>query len=58
MVDFLLCVAQYIIIAIFLCGVGALGAFLGIKKRNASDAKKAAESAGATEEQKSRGSLT
>ena len=50
MVDFLLCVAQYILIALFLCAVAGLGIFLGKKKRDASDAKKAANAVEETEE--------
>lgn len=41
MVEFLLCVAQYVLIAIVLVGVGGIGAFIGIKMRKSSDAKAA-----------------
>ena len=47
MIDFLMCIVQYVVIALFLAGVGGLGAFIGIKMRKSSDAKKAAA---ATEE--------
>ncbi len=43
MVDFLLCVAQYVLIAIALLAIGGIGAFIGIKMRKASDAKAAAK---------------
>ncbi len=47
MVDFILCVVQYILIAIVLLAVGGIGALVGVKLRKRSDAKKAAA---ATEE--------
>jgi len=40
--EFLLCILQYVLIALFIAAVGGLGAFIGIKMRKASDAKKAA----------------
>ena len=43
MTEFLLCIAQYILIAIFIILIGAAGAFVGYKMRKASDAKKAAK---------------
>lgn len=43
MVEFLLCVAQYVLIAIALIAIGGIGAFIGIKMRKASDAKAAAK---------------
>ena len=46
MADFILCIVQYLLIAVCLVAIGGLGGFLGIKMRKASDAKKAA----ATEE--------
>lgn len=49
MVEFLLCILQYIIIAVVLLAVGLLGAFIGIKMRKSSDAKKAAQAAETTE---------
>ena len=45
MVEFLLCVAQYVLIALVLLGIGFIGAFIGIKMRKSSDAKAAAEAA-------------
>ena len=45
MMDFILCVVQYLLIAIVLLAIGGLGAFIGIKKRKASDAKAAAAEA-------------
>lgn len=45
MIDFILCVVQYLLIALVLLAVGGLGAFIGIKKRKASDAKAAAAEA-------------
>ena len=42
MIDFILCVVQYVLIALVLIAIGGLGAFIGIKKRKASDAKAAA----------------
>ena len=50
MIDFMMCIVQYVVIALFLVGVGGAGAFIGIKMRKSSDAKNAAA---ATEEQKS-----
>lgn len=50
MVDFLLCIVQYILIALVLVAVGGLGAVVGIKMRKSSDAKKAALAADETEE--------
>lgn len=42
MMDFIMCIVQYIVIALFLVAVGGVGAFIGIKMRKSSDAKKAA----------------
>lgn len=47
MTEFLMCIVQYVVIALFLIGVGGAGAFIGIKMRKSSDAKNAAA---ATEE--------
>lgn len=47
MTDFIMCVIQYVVIALILVGIGGVGAFVGIKMRKSSDAKKAAA---ATEE--------
>lgn len=44
---FIMCIVQYVLIALFLAAVGGLGLFVGVKMRKASDAKKAAA---ATEE--------
>lgn len=44
MLDFILCVAQYLLIALVLLAIGGIGAFFGIKMRKSSDAKAAAES--------------
>ena len=43
MTEFFLCIAQYVLIALVLLGVGGIGAFIGIKMRKAADAKAAAE---------------
>jgi len=48
MADFIMCIVQYVVIGLFLVAVGGVGAFIGIKMRKSSDAKKAA--AAATEE--------
>ena len=40
MVDFILCIVQYVLIAICLAAVGGLGGFVGMKMRKSSDAKK------------------
>ena len=50
MTEFIMCIVQYVVIALFLVSVGGLGAFIGIKVRKFKDAKNAAA---ATEEQKS-----
>ena len=42
MTEFLMCIVQYVVIALFLVGVSGLGAFIGIKMRKSSDAKKVA----------------
>ena len=41
MIDFLLCVVQYLLIAIAIVAIGGLGMFIGISLRKRSDAKKA-----------------
>ena len=41
MADFLLCIAQYLIIMIVLAAVGGCGAFVGIKLRKNKNAKAA-----------------
>lgn len=43
MVQFLLCVLQYVIIMIVLAAIGFIGGFIGFKIRKAVDAKKAAK---------------
>lgn len=47
MTNFLLCIAQYLIIMVVLAAIGGCGAFLGIKLRKKKDAKKAVEEAAA-----------
>lgn len=47
MSEFIMCIVQYVIIAVFLAGVAGVGVFVGIKMRKSSDAKK---EAAATEE--------
>ena len=47
MTEFIMSIVQYVVIALFLVGVGGVGAFIGIKMRKSSDAKNAAA---ATEE--------
>lgn len=47
MSEFIMCIVQYVIIAVFLAGVAGAGVFVGIKMRKSSDAKK---EAAATEE--------
>lgn len=47
MMDFIMCIVQYVVIALFLVGVAGVGFFLGLKARKSSDAKNAAA---ATEE--------
>ena len=41
--DFLMCVAQYIIIMIVLAAIGVCGGAIGIKLRKAQNAKKTAD---------------
>ena len=41
--EFLMCIVQYVLIALFLVAVAGLGMFLGIKKRKSTDAKQAAD---------------
>jgi hypothetical protein len=41
MIDFLLCVVQYLLIAIAIAVIGGIGIFIGITLRKRSDAKKA-----------------
>ena len=42
MMEFLMCIGEYLIKALFYVAVAGLGAFIGIKMRKSSDAKKAA----------------
>ena len=51
MIEFIMCIGEYLIKALFFVVVAGLGAFIGIKMRKNSDAKNAA--AATTEEQKS-----
>ena len=46
---FIMCIVEYLIKALFFVAVAGLGAFIGIKMRKSSDAKK--EAAATTEEQ-------
>ena len=50
MLNFLLCVAQYVFIALVLLGIGGIGAFIGIKMRKSSNAKAAVAEAMENEE--------
>lgn len=47
MINFFLCIAQYLIILVILAAIGGIGAYLGIRLRRNKDAKQAAA---ATEE--------
>lgn len=47
MIEFIMCIGEYLIKALFFVAVAGLGAFIGIKMRKSSDAKK---DAAATEE--------
>lgn len=40
MVDFLMCIAQYLIIMVILAAIGCAGGFIGVKLRKSKDAKK------------------
>lgn len=42
MMEFIMCIGDYLLKALFYVAVGGLGAFIGIKMRKSSDAKKAA----------------
>ena len=42
MMEFIMCIVEYLIKALFYVAVAGLGAFIGIKMRKSSDAKKAA----------------
>ena len=42
MIDFLICIGEYLIKALFFVAVAGLGIFIGIKMRKSSDAKKEA----------------
>ena len=42
MMDFIMCIGDYLIKALFYVAVAGLGAFIGIKMRKSSDAKKEA----------------
>ena len=48
--QFLLCVAQYLLIMVVLAGVGACGGFLGVKLRKSKNAKTIAETSADTKE--------
>lgn len=40
--DFLLCIAQYLLIMVVLAAIGGLGGFVGVRLRRKKDAKAAA----------------
>ena len=42
MIEFIMCIGEYLIKALFFVAVAGLGAFIGIKMRKSSDAKNAA----------------
>ena len=42
MMEFIMCIGDYLIKALFYVAVAGLGVFIGIKMRKSSDAKKAA----------------
>lgn len=48
MIEFLMCIGEYLIKALFYVAIAGLGAFIGIKMCKSSDAKK--EAAAKTEE--------
>lgn len=50
MMDFFLCVVQYLMIAIVIAAVGGLGVFIGISLRKRRDAKEAESNAQNTED--------
>ena len=41
--DFLLCIAQYLLIMVVLAAIGGLGGFIGVRLRRKKDAKTAAQ---------------
>ena len=43
MVDFLMCILQYVVIMVVLAALGCLGGFIGIRLRKSKDAKSALE---------------
>ena len=45
MMEFIMCVGEYLIKALFYIAIAGLGAFIGIKMRKSSDAKNAAAKA-------------
>jgi len=49
MVDFILCVVQYLLIAIVTAAIGVLGAFIGITLRKVVDKNKAKKAESAEE---------
>ena len=57
MVDFLLCIVQYVIIMVILAGIGVLGGVIGIKLRKAKDAKAASAKAEGLPESEGLGSI-
>lgn len=46
--DFLLCIAQYLLIMVVLAAIGGLGGFIGVRLRRKKDAKIAAQTQAAS----------
>ena len=46
--DFLLCIAQYLLIMVVLAAIGGLGGFIGVRLRRKKDAKTAAQTQAAS----------
>ena len=46
--DFLLCIAQYLLIMVVLAEIGGLGGFICVRKRKKKDAKTAAQTQAAS----------
>lgn len=42
MMDFIMCIAEYVLKAVFYVAIAGVGVFAGIRMRKSSDAKKAA----------------
>lgn len=43
MIEFLMCILQYVVIMVVLAALGCLGGFIGVKLRKSKDAKAALE---------------